>query len=1120
MNENQEYIDFDKVKEFVHPLGLRTPGQWIDYWEENYESILDIPRNPNIEYEDKGWKHWDDFLGEVINYIRFSECVEIVKKLGLNSITDWKIYCLSGKKSDNAPSNPHIIYSEEWKGWEYFFGIKKGSLLSSKLKEKKSNKIVVKKEVVSEDKFILFREAVEFVRKLELNSFEEWRNYCKSGKKPKNIPANPNHFYKGKGWKCWDGFLGIRKEVVNKNNKFLSFEEAREFVRNLEIKNEGEWREYCKSGKKPNNIPTSSAKMFKESGWISWPDFFGTKPGFNGNYLPFEEAREFVRNLRLNDGNEWREYCKSGKKPNNIPAGLYGMYKEKGWISWPDFLGTKPGFDRNYLPFEEARDFVRSFNFNTLSEFKSYCKSGDKPDNIPTNPNRYYSDDGWINFGDWIGNGKQIKSKKEDCLPFEEAREFIRSLEIKSQREWLKYCKSGKKPYNIPVTPNKVYKTWGWVGWNDWLGTIPYAWTNNLIVNFIKNIKKEIEILDTIEILIIIEKFGLSKKFNKNKTFSKILESESGSLKRKLNTQLLLKEYGDENADKEIEKIIDTAKEELGVNADVDIKDLELEINKDKIKLPKVGVIQSLKSFDNKCIVTYLDNENIQFLINNRVQKLWNELLNFNFKINELKKEKGGKYFTQIKNIFLNEYSDVINLEIPEGYCFEDEQGNYLEPNLMQKLTAFKVLSEKRYGNWSEAGAGKTLSAILSSRLIGAKNNLIITFNSTTDYWKETILNVFPDSIVNVKKDGVSLINGEYNYIILNYEAFQQKDSDEFVNSLIRNIEFDFIVLDEVQNVKQREKDSCSKRKGLIHKLILNCSEVNPDINLLFMSCTPIINNLIEPVTILEMLKGVSYEELNTRSNVNNALEIHKQFVINGIRFVSDKSEVLVKETFIKIDGNHLIDRLKWLPPSAILDVEKTLMNDKLVRIKDSLEPGTLIYTYYVQDIVESISYFVEQQGLSVGYYTGTEKSGLDDFKNGDIDILIGSLPISTGVDGIQKICNKLIILTLPWTGAEYENLIGRIKRQGSNFEEIEVIIPQIEINLGDKVWSWDNDRLDRIKYKRSLADTALDGKISDELLPTRQEMIKKSLKSLKEWTKRIENDDERIIERKKLVAY
>ena len=43
---------------------------------------------------------------------------------------------------------------------------------------------------------------------------------------------------------------------------------------------------------------------------------------------------------------------------------------------------------------------------------------------------------------------------------FESAREFVRSLHLKGNKEWREYCKSGKKPDNIPSNPNWVYKEW------------------------------------------------------------------------------------------------------------------------------------------------------------------------------------------------------------------------------------------------------------------------------------------------------------------------------------------------------------------------------------------------------------------------------------------------------------------------------------------------------------------------------------------------------------------------------------------------------------------------------------------------------------------------------------
>jgi len=40
---------------------------------------------------------------------------------------------------------------------------------------------------------------------------------------------------------------------------------------------------------------------------------------------------------------------------------------------------------------------------------------------------------------------------------------------LKSQKEWIDFCKSGKRPSVIPAAPNQKYKD-QWKGWADFLG--------------------------------------------------------------------------------------------------------------------------------------------------------------------------------------------------------------------------------------------------------------------------------------------------------------------------------------------------------------------------------------------------------------------------------------------------------------------------------------------------------------------------------------------------------------------------------------------------------------------------------------------------------------------------
>ena len=71
-------------------------------------------------------------------------------------------------------------------------------------------------------------------------------------------------------------------------------------------------------------------------------------------------------------------------------------------------------------------------------------------------------------------------------------------------------------------------------------------------------------------------------------------------------------------------------------------------------------------------------------------------------------------------------------------------------------------------------------------------------------------------------------------------------------------------------------------------------------------------------------------------------------------------------------------------------------------------------------------------------------------FLDGDLDVLIASSTVGTGVDGLQHVCNRLIINSLPWTHEEYEQLKGRIYRQGQKNESVEIIIPLIYAVLRD----------------------------------------------------------------------
>src|SRR6478672_2543359 len=243
------------------------------------------------------------------------------------------------------------------------------------------------------------------------------------------------------------------------------FAEARTYAHNLGLKNRDSWIEWAKSKDKPDDIPAKPSRVYKDQGWVGWGDWLGTGRIANQcrSYRRFEEARTYVQSLGFKCRGDWHTWSKSNDRPTDIPSNPDKFYKDEGWQGWGDWLGTGTiaVFNRKYRSFEDARAYVHSLNLKSQTQWRVWSKTLDKPDDIPANPIQVYEDQGWINWGNWLGTGT-IAPFNRIYLPFEEARAFARSLGLKNQTEWKDWTKNGAKPDNIPANPRQTYKNKGW----------------------------------------------------------------------------------------------------------------------------------------------------------------------------------------------------------------------------------------------------------------------------------------------------------------------------------------------------------------------------------------------------------------------------------------------------------------------------------------------------------------------------------------------------------------------------------------------------------------------------------------------------------------------------------
>jgi superfamily II DNA or RNA helicase len=404
------------------------------------------------------------------NWRSFAEAREFSRALGLSSHVEWWHWTTGKLRRANLPemppdipAGPERVYLEHWKGWGDWLGHGRrvGSWLS-------------------------FNEARIYVRKLNLNSKKEWatltkdRTFTNSDRLHEHIPSEPSNVYSE--WVGWWDWLG----TSNRRGHWRSYSSARTLGRRLGLTSEAQfirWRRRLLKHriKCPIDMPMHPDRVYSE--FVSWPDFLGFTPI---SWLPFDQAREFVRRQKLRGQLEYRHWAAGSlsrrglsPKPNNIPANPDQIYSDQ-WQGVNDFIGTpKPrNIGRAWRPFGPARKYVRSLKLSGYAEYAKWSKGKLKnkpniPDDIPAHLYGVYGKEReWKGVADFLGS--KPSAKYVEMWPFDKSRGFVQNLKLQSSTEYFKWAGEGlkgvlPKPPEIPVVPRSKYRK-QWRGWDDWLG--------------------------------------------------------------------------------------------------------------------------------------------------------------------------------------------------------------------------------------------------------------------------------------------------------------------------------------------------------------------------------------------------------------------------------------------------------------------------------------------------------------------------------------------------------------------------------------------------------------------------------------------------------------------------
>jgi superfamily II DNA or RNA helicase len=359
---------------------------------------------------------WDKLAR--LSWRTFEEAREYIQALGLSGDREWRQYCtgnrpdLSEKPAD-IPTTPWRVYTE-WVGLGDWLGT--GNIAPRY------------------HQYRNFEKARKYVHGMGLKTGSEWRIYCRGGHsktrgvKPMDIPANPWVTYKETGYINLSDWLGS-EAPLNRNRVYWSFDKARKFARTLKLKNQKEWSNYIAGQRadlppRPLEIPAKPGKIYKNNGWAGLGDWLGTgtsAPRYR-IYPPYMEARRFVHSLGLKSNGDWRKWCKGDltelpPRPETISTVPNRTYKNTGWKSWGDWLGTgRIAYkNQNWRNFKDTIIFVHSLKLKSVKEWQAYTR-GDYanlpalPRDIPSSPPAIY-EDYWISWPDFLGY-EPIKKKK------------------------------------------------------------------------------------------------------------------------------------------------------------------------------------------------------------------------------------------------------------------------------------------------------------------------------------------------------------------------------------------------------------------------------------------------------------------------------------------------------------------------------------------------------------------------------------------------------------------------------------------------------------------------------------------------------------------------------------
>lgn len=445
---------------------------------------------------------------------------------------------------------------------------------------------------------------------------------------------------------------------------------------------------------------------------------------------------------------------------------------------------------------------------------------------------------------------------------------------------------------------------------------------------------------------------------------------------------------------------------------------------------------------------TISDETAYQFLVDEQVAALWNvycdlesaastkttpssttptalNITTFVAKVRE-QASSTSRLLSTVAQTFLRQHDGAAALHVPVGFKPRGGDNKPLMLRMMQRLIAWHLTEGGRrcFGNWSAPGAGKTLAALLTARLVQSRLTVVICPNNVIPTWQAQIDRTYNHGkrINVVAEIQTWQPHDDADFLILNYDRLQGADAEAQALKFCAEYgsRIGLVVIDECHRVKNDGqigqqgnggKTGPSSRRRVLDAIV----KALPKSKLLIQTGTPVLTGCAEGVSLIDLLDETAQKTYGfTRKNsFSECMRLHQAMTRYGVRFKPRVGVELLSPTVRRADGGEycqskdgkrglaLVTPHDYLAPlveitdaDAIaklsglkrgrgwswLDIDEILTPFKLDAIVESLRPGTVVYTEHVggdraDPVVMTIAKAVKKAGFTVAVFDGRADS-------------------------------------------------------------------------------------------------------------------------------------------------